>query len=244
MSDGENGNSENGNGEDANGSGGEGSQIAAKPEYVDERFYNAETGEVNHEDIHKSWKHASDKLAGKKQAPEAYEMGFSEDLAEEYREDFGADNPLIAKVMEVAKESDMSQEAFNTLLNTIAGNEIEIAKAMEATQQAEFTALGEHGAKRVKELNLWIDATLDKELADGLKGSLTTAKSVEAIEKLKESLKTPSLKTGLDDVDHNTHEELRARQFAKDDNGNRMMQQPGYAAKWRADAAAANFRAT
>lgn len=217
----------------------------AKPEWADDRFWDGEKGELRVEDIHKSWSHANEKLSGKKQAPEAYELGFSDDFDASMLEGLDSENALISSMMDIAKESDMSQEGFNNLLNTIVGSEIEELKAVEENRTQEMALLGDNGKQRVKDITLWLDATLGKEESDALKSLMNTAKSVEALEAIKSAAKGPSLKVDEDltDGDTQSHDELRKRQFAKDDNGNRLMQNPNYAKQWREDAAAANFRA-
>jgi len=220
------------------------SEVPTKPEFCDDRFWDAEKNEINVESLHKSWLHANDKISGKKQAPEAYELQFSEDFNEELLTGVTSENPLVAQMMDVAKESDMSQENFNKLMNAMISSEIEDIRAVEEYKEQEMAQLGEHGKRRIKDLELWLDASLDKEDSAALKGVMNTSRAVEALEKLRSSMKTPSLVVDneLTDDQKLTHDELRDRQFAKDEHGNRKMQNPAYAKKWREDAAAANFR--
>lgn len=220
-------------------------QIAERPEHIPEKFWNAETGEPRLEEAFKSYTHLEQKMSGKSKAPEAYELGFSEDFDAEMIEGIDSEDPLIKSMMEIAKENDLGQEGFNKFLNAFIGSEIEDMKAFQAEREAEMNALGENKDQRIKDIKLWLDATLDKETATGLKASMTTASAVEGLEKLKEATRAPSLNVG-DDLSSemiDSHAELKERQFAKDANGNRKMSDPAYAKRWREDAAAANYRA-
>jgi len=215
-----------------------------RPEYIPEKFWDAETGQARLEDTFKSYTALEQKMAGKKQAPEAYELGFDESFDKELLEGLDGENEIIKGMMDIAKDNDLSQDGFNKILNLVIGAEISEMKEIEEYKKNEMAQLGEHGNKRITDIKAWIDATLDKELADGLKATMSTAKAVEALEKLKEASKAPSLKVG-DDLDPSivaTHDDLRKRQFAKDEFGNRLMQNPEYRKKWQADAAAADYR--
>jgi len=217
--------------------------IAEKPEWCDDRFYNAETGEVRLEDLHKSWKHANDKISGKKSSPEAYELNFSEDIPKEMLEGLDNESEFIQELMSIAKESDMSQEGFEKLLNLQAKDELEQVEAMKAEREAEMSSLGKHSARRVKDVTLWLDAQLPEAQADALKAVINTAGAVEALEGL--ILGTRNAKVPMEELPSDVvsiHDDLRKRQFAKDEHGNRLMQNPEYAAKWRNDAAAAGFK--
>ena len=97
--------------------------IAEKPEWCDDRFYNAETGEVRLEDLHKSWKHANDKISGKKSSPDAYELNFAEDIPKEMLEGMDSDSEFIQELMSIAKESDVSQEGCERWLKLQAKDE-------------------------------------------------------------------------------------------------------------------------
>jgi hypothetical protein len=220
-------------------------QIAAKPEWADARFYNTKTGELNVEDIHKSWSHANDVLNGKKQAPESYELQFNEDVPKEYQEGFDADDDLVKNLLEFSKEKDLSQEGFKELLGLFTGSELEDNRAADAYHEAEMKQLGEHGPRRIKDIELWLDANLDEEGAKALKETLTSAASIEALEKLKYHSRAPQQPNGNDVLpdNHSDHDALRAEYQSKDEFGNRVMQDPKKLADWRNRAAAANFQA-
>jgi len=197
---------------------------------------------VRAEDVHKSWKHASDKLSGKKSAPDAYEFNFSEDIPEELLEGLDSESDYVKSLIEIAKDSDMDQEGFDRLLNLTAKDEFEKEQAVQAEKARELDALGEHASRRIKDVKLWLDASLPSHLADALKGAANSAAIVEAMEGLISSTKNPTLpKEDLSSEVVSIHDDLRKRQFAKDENGNRLMQNKAYAQAWRDDCAASGF---
>ena len=221
-------------------------QAAERPEYVPEKFWNNETKEVRLEDAFKSYTHLEQKMSGKAQAPETYELGFSSDFDKTMLEGLDAETPLIANLIEIAGKSDLSQDGFNGILNAIVGSELEQIAAVEEIKKQEMALLGDHGPQRIKDMQLWLDATLPEDEAAALKGLMNSAKAIEALEIIKKSTQKPGLNPGDDDLDNDdvqSHEELRKRQFATDENGNRLMSNPAYRKQWQADAAAANFRA-
>jgi hypothetical protein len=216
---------------------------AAMPEWADKRFWDEEKGELRVEDIHKSWKSAQDLISGKSPSPDAYELNFGEDVPEEMLEGLTADNDYVKSMMEIAKDSKMSQENFDKFIGLQVIDELGKIEAVKAEREVQVKALGEHGARRIKDAQLWLDASLPDTLSSELKGLLTTSASVEAIEGLIKAsrgviLPAEPLTGEIVDI----HSDLRKRQFAKDDNGVRLMQNADYANKWRDDAAAANFQ--
>jgi len=155
------------------------------------------------------------------------------------------DDELVVNLKAFAKENDLSQAAFNKLMNSIVGRDVGEYQALESARKAEMMALGEHGPRRIKELSLWLDANLDAEEAAGLKAMMSSAKAVMALEKIKDAAKPPSLKNPdtIQPDDATLHLELKKKYLAKDEFGNRLMQNPNYAAQWREEAARANYKA-
>ena len=215
-------------------------EIAERPEWCDERFYDAETGVVNTENIHKSWKHANDKMSGKNTAPEAYDIVMPEGI----EGDIDAESDFFQQVSEIAKKSGMDQESMNGLIAAYAGNMAQEQAFIAETKAAELAALGDNGQRRISDVNNWLSAQLPEGQAEALQNSVTTAGAVEALEALMSKGKGPSLVQ--DNVvsadDAATHEELNARFLAKDDQGNFKRQDPKYRRQFEQDAAAAGWQ--
>ena len=220
--------------------------VNPKPEWCDDRFYDAKTGDVRYEDIHKSWTHANETLSGKRLAPDAYELGISKEFDKEMLEGIDGEHPVIKSMMDIARKSDMTQDNFNEVLNLFIGTDIAELEEAERFKEREMASLGEHGTRRLNDIHGFLDANLEKEHSAGIKDVLNTAASIEAIEKLIAGTKAPSLNidSELTGEQVASHDELRKRQFAKDDFGNRLFStNPAYRKQWQEDAAAAGFKA-
>ena len=111
--------------------------VAAKPDWADERFWDKEKNELRVEDIHKSWKHANDKISGKKQAPDKYELALPDTIPKEFTEGLD-DHEFVANLKTFAKENDLSQEAFSKLMTDLVSKEVEDLKAMEDLKKSEM----------------------------------------------------------------------------------------------------------
>lgn len=215
-----------------------------RPEYIPEKFWDAEAGQPRLEDVFKSYTSLEQKMSGKKKAPEKYELALDGELAD-YAKGIDAEDALFKSLQEIAKESDMPQEGFNKLITAILGDELAGMRELETKKAAEMKALGENAKQRIKDMTDWLDANLDEGHAKALKGMMTTAASIEALEKIKEGARPQSLKiddefTGGSQEDINR--ELQKRYMAVDEHGGRLMRNKEYAAKWRADAAKFNYK--
>jgi len=84
--------------------------------------------------------------------------------------------------------------------------------------------LGNNAAARIEGINKWIDANLDNETAQGLRGIATTAEGIKAIEQLISKTKSaPVAPQDSTPVPSVTPQEVQAMQFAKDEHGNRKI---------------------
>jgi hypothetical protein len=129
--------------------------------------------------------------------------------------------------MEIGKKHGMNNDMFTETVTAIAQLQQEQA---EARMQQEMKALGNNADYRLKNISDWAQSRLGVDEFDALKSMLTSAKSVEVIEKImKQSMGTkiadeskviasPTL----------TKEKIKEMQFAKDEFGNRKMNDPEY----------------
>ncbi len=198
-----------------------------RPENVPEKFWNNETKAVNNDAVLESYNQLSSKFGAFTGAPESYEFSLSEDLTSNGVE-LSGDDPLIASFSELAKESNMSGEMANKLVNmfvesqyadSIASGEAETARVAE-----EMGKLGDNAQQRVSNIENWAKANLTPEQVEGLQDAATTAAGVQAIEALIAKSKNAPMQTqDASPVNQVNMAELQALQFAKDDNGNRRM---------------------
>ena len=156
-------------------------------------------------------------------APETYEAVLSEELTEAGVE-LVADDPMLEKAFELGKELNMSQEGMSKLINMYAEIQLAENKAYEEQRAENMKQLGNNAAARIEGINKWIDANLDNETAQGLRGIATTAEGIKAIEQLISKTKSaPVAPQDSTPVPSVTPQEVQAMQFAKDEHGNRKI---------------------
>lgn len=175
----------------------------------------------------KGYKELEGKLGSFTGAPEAYEFTLSEELTTNGVE-LASDDPLIASFTEMAKESNMSQDMANKLVNMFVESEYakgqEGGEAEQSRQADEMKLLGDNAIQRVNNIDNWAKANLSPEQAEGLADAATTAAGVMALEALiAKSRNAPMVTDGTANVDSISQEEIHSLQFALDDNGNRKM---------------------
>ena len=196
-----------------------------RPENVPEKFWDSEAKSVRHDDVLESYNQLSSKFGAFTGAPESYEFSLSEELAENGVE-LDPDNPLISKFTEMAKESNMSSEMANQLVNMFVESQyadsLSSGEAEEARIAEEMTKLGENAQRRVDNINNWAKANLSPEQVEGLSEAAGSANAVQAIEALiAKSKNAPMQSSEVRPANAVSADELRALQFAKDEHGNR-----------------------
>ena len=156
-------------------------------------------------------------------APETYEAVLSEELTEAGVE-LVADDPMLEKAFELGKELNMSQEGMSKLINMYAEIQLAENKAYEEQRAENMKLLGANASSRIDGINKWIDANLDNETAEGLRGIATTAEGIKAIEQLISKTKSaPVAPQDSTPVPSVTPQEVQAMQFAKDEHGIRKI---------------------
>jgi len=160
-------------------------------------------------------------------APDEYAFTISDELKEKGVE-LSADDPMIKSFTELAKESNMSQEIANKLVNMFIEDEFAKGQGSEEAETAriadEMKLLGDNAENRVKNIALWAAANMDPESAKGLEDLTTTAAGIKAVESLiAKSRNSEMVNHDMTGTGHVDMAEITKLQFEKDDNGNRRM---------------------
>jgi hypothetical protein len=173
----------------------------------------------------KSYAELQSKFGAFTGAPEAYEVSLSDELIEAGVQLID-DDPMLANAQELAKELNMSQEGFGRLVNMYAEMQLAEHKAMEDQKAAEMAALGPNANQRIEGINNWIDANMDAETAEGLRGLVQSAAGINAVEQLiARTGKAPVAATQAQPAPSVTAAEVQAMQFEVDPNsGQRRIQ--------------------
>lgn len=161
----------------------------------------------------------SKKMGAFSGAPENYE--FNEGFVTE-------DNQGLADMLtEWGRENQMNNDGLNSLVGKY--NEYQAAQK-EAMIADEFSKLGENAKTRIDNARSFLEANLGEEMTQGLAANMNSAVAIEAIEKLISLTKSPQVaptqaQAGID------AEKVKAMRFAKDEFGNRKMEDPKYREK-------------
>jgi len=164
---------------------------------------------------------------------DGYKVNLSNELTEKGIE-IGTDDPLYEEAINFAKESNMSQEGFDNMMNLYAMAKIAEGDALEQHKMMELKSLGDNAQARVDNLDNWGKANLPDDLYEGFKEMAVSANAVRAMEKLVSmSRNAPISPDQIKPQSGITAEEVRAMQFEKDEHGNRRLQtDPEFRAKF------------
>jgi hypothetical protein len=174
------------------------SQIAQRPDWAEEKHWDADKGTLKAEELGKAYKEAVGKLSTRKDdllaaakaeraaGKPADATGYKLDLPAAYKPPEGVtvkfqdSDVAITHMREIANEQGWSQVEFSASLQKFA----EKIVAGLPTQAQEMAALGERATDRIKAVKLWGEKTLGKNDYQLLLGRNPTARHVEAFERL------------------------------------------------------------
>ena len=156
-------------------------------------------------------------------APDEYEAKLSDELVEAGVV-LDADDPLMEAAMAYAKEANMSQDGFSGMIELYAKAQLAEHQALEELKAEQMKALGPDAAKRVEGINNWIDANMDAETAEGLRGVIQSADGLKAVEQLiAKTRNAPVAPNDAPPAPSVSAEEVQQMQFATDEHGNRKI---------------------
>ena len=171
----------------------------------------------------KAYGELSSKFGAFTGAPESYEVSISQELTDSGVE-IDAKDPLVQSAIEYAKNSNMSQEGFNDLINLYATQQVAENNALDQYTADQMKELGPNANARVDNIHQWAMKNLDTETVEGIKEIANSANSVKTLERLISMSRGQSV-----DVDNSqqassvTQEEVSKMQFEEDSNGNRRI---------------------
>ena len=167
-----------------------------KPEYISDKFWDNEKGEVNVEKLGSSYNSLEKKLGQrtdelskqirtdieqekKNKVPEKYEIKMP-DLPEDVKIEVNEDQPLLKWWNDKAKDMGLSQEQFNEGINMFVQNEI---SGLPNTDQ-EMLELGDNAKERVESANLWAKKHLSENAYNTVSKLSETAEGIKALEEI------------------------------------------------------------
>ena len=205
------------------------------PEWLQGKYVTeGKTQEESITEQAKAYNELSTKFGAFTGAPEDYEIALSEELTEA-GVTMEKDDPMVESAMKFAKESNMSQEGLNGMINLYAMQMLAEQTADAEYKAEQMKALGPQADARITNIQQWANKQLDPEMVTALEGMATSVESVKAIERLISMTRGASV-----DVPDTVAspgagmEEVQAMQFEKDGNGNRRINtDPVFKAKYQ-----------
>lgn len=172
----------------------------------------------------KGYKELQQKFGAFSGSPDEYSMSEGTE--------YNSEHPILAEIQTFGKENNLSNEGYNNLVNVLLENEKANIADMEAQAVEVKTALGENANERLQNIDDFVGANM--QLDDNLKGLVDMAKEQPGGVELLEAFIGMSKKTGpaseqvAAPMKTYNKDELSKMQFAKDDYGNRKMNDSAY----------------
>ena len=184
-----------------------------KPDYIQDKFWNAETKEVNIENLASSYNSLESKLGSRTEdltkqirtdieneklsnVPEEYKLNVPE-LEGNVSLDISNDMPIVQWWNNTAKNAGLTQEQYDEGVKVFVDNAI----ANLPNPDLEVQKLGDSGRERIEAAELWSKKHLSPEAYTAISSFAATAEGVKALEevmKLTKDSNMPSTQTQVD----------------------------------------------
>ena len=178
-----------------------------KPEYIQDKFWDADRKEVNLENLASSYNSLEKKLGSRTEdlskqirqdielerlskTPEEYKVNLPE-LPENVDVSVSDDMEIVQWWKETAKSNGLSQEQFDEGVNMFINN----AMATLPDINVEMEKLGDNAKVRIEAAELWSKKYLSPEAYDTFSSIASTADGVKAIEEIMKLTKDSSIPT-------------------------------------------------
>ena len=169
---------------------------SSKPDYVQDKFWNKDTNEINIEELSSSYNSLEKKLGArtedlskqiredisnevKASTPEEYKIALPE-LPENVDISVDKEMPLLQWWSETAKAKGLSQDEFNKGIEAFVNNEI----SSLPNQDNERELLGENATQRIEAADLWSKKNLSPDAYSSISEFASTAQGVKALEEI------------------------------------------------------------
>jgi len=186
---------------------------SSKPDFVQDKFWNKDTNEINIEELSSSYNSLEKKLGSrtedlskqiredianevKANVPEKYELNLPE-IPENINIEVSEDMPLLQWWSETAKQKGLSQEEYNKGIEAFINNEISSLPDIDN----EKNLLGDSANARIEAADLWSKKNLSKDSYEAIANFATTAQGVKALEeimKLNKDAPIPQTETAIE----------------------------------------------
>ena len=184
-----------------------------KPDYIQDKFWDADTKEVNIENLASSYNSLESKLGSRTEdlskqirtdlenerlskVPESYKLNVPE-MDENTKVTISEDMPIVQWWGKTAKDAGLSQEQYDAGVNAFIQN----ATANLPNPDLEKQKLGDAGKERVEAANMWSKKHLSPDAYNAISSFASTADGVKALEEVMKLTKDSSMPTAPTQVD-------------------------------------------
>jgi len=185
-------------------------EVAARPDYIQEKFWDSEAASVNVENMAKSYNELNSKFGGFTGAPkDGYQVP----------EGFEADDDLFKTYSEYANGINMSQAAFAQgwdLVSTQAG------VSAEVSVENELAKLGDNPQARIDKVDNYLRSNLSADKYIEMAEVAKTAEGIKLVEALIPAQAQPKLSGDIPNESGLTLADVNEMANKKDENGNYM----------------------
>ena len=184
-----------------------------KPDYIQDKFWNAERNEVNLENLASSYNSLESKLGSRtedltkqirsdleneklKNVPEEYKLNIPE-LDSNVSLDISNDMPIVQWWNQTARNSGLTQEQYDE------GVKVFVENAISSLPNAdlEVQKLGDSGRERIEAAELWSKKHLSPDAYNAISSFAATAEGVKALEEVMKLTKDSNMPTSQTQVD-------------------------------------------
>ena len=161
-----------------------------RPEYLPEKFWDADKGETRLQTFSESYTNLEQKLHSKmedlREEVKAEGLANRPENADDYTlpelegVEFQTDDPLLSFWRNQAHGMGLDNEGFQAGIKSY----METMQASAPDPNAELAKLGEDGKTRIEAINAWADSKLSENTRNALNSLATTADGVLAIEEM------------------------------------------------------------
>jgi hypothetical protein len=189
------------------------SSEVTKPDYIQDKFWNAERNEVNLENLASSYNSLESKLGSRTEdltkqirtdieneklqnVPEEYKLNIPE-LDSNVSLEINNEMPIVQWWNQTARNSGLTQEQYDEGVKAFVEN----ATANLPNPDLEVQKLGDSGKERIEAAELWSKKHLSPDAYNAISSFAATAEGVKALEEVMKLTKDSNMPTSQTQVD-------------------------------------------
>lgn len=189
------------------------SSEVTKPDYIQDKFWNAERNEVNLENLASSYNSLESKLGSRTEdltkqirtdieneklqnVPEEYKLNIPE-LDSNVSLEINNEMPIVQWWNQTARNSGLTQEQYDEGVKVFVEN----ATANLPNPDLEVQKLGDSGKERIEAAELWSKKHLSPDAYNAISSFAATAEGVKALEEVMKLTKDSNMPTSQTQVD-------------------------------------------